>query len=251
MSKGLLIPSPSLQSDQIQLIDHKKIYEQEAAQYQRLVSREDFQGNLLSAILDIIPADNLDVIDLGAGTGRLSCLLVPFVNSLNVFDLSPHMLEVASACLAGGGYKKWQAAAVDHRHIPLQDGSVDLVISGWSLCYLVVWEEDKWETELEKGLAEIRRVLRSNGAAIIIETLGTGTETPEPPDKLHSYFEYLDGLGFQKKWIRTDYRFESQDEAQELTEFFFGEEMLDKIQPGINPVLPECTGIWWKMSQDN
>ena len=251
MNKGLVIPSPFLQSDQILLTDHKKVYEQEATQYQRLISREDFQGNLLPAILDIIPVDNLDVVDLGAGTGRLSCLLAPFVNSLNTFDLSTHMLEIASDCLQDGGYKNWQTAAADHRQIPLQNRSVDLVISGWSLCYLVVWEADKWDIELEKGLAEISRVLRSNGVTIIIETLGTGTEIPKPPDKLNIYLEYLDSLGFQKKWIRTDYRFESRDEAKELTEFFFGEEMLDKIQTGTNPVLPECTGIWWNKTWGN
>ena len=227
------------------MTDHIEVYQQEANRYQSLISREDFQGNLLPAILDIIPVNNLDVVDLGAGTGRLSCLLAPLVNSLNIFDLSPHMLGVAANLMQESGYKNWQAAAVDHRYIPLPNRSVDLVISGWSLCYLVVWEADKWETELKKGLAEIRRVLRSSGMTIIIETLGTGTEIPDPPDKLKTYFGYLDAMGFQNKWIRTDYRFESQEEAQDLTSFFFGEDMLGKIQSGKNPILPECTGIWW------
>ena len=227
------------------MTDHIEVYQQEANRYQSLISREDFQGNLLPAILDIIPVNNLDVVDLGAGTGRLSCLLAPLTNSLNIFDLSPHMLGVAANLMQEGGYENWQAAAADHRYIPLPNRSVDLVISGWSLCYLVVWEADKWETELKIGLAEIRRVLRSSGVTIIIETLGTGAEKPDPPDKLKTYFGYLDAVGFQNKWIRTDYRFESQEEAQDLTSFFFGEEMLGKIQSGTNPILPECTGIWW------
>ena len=227
------------------MTDHIEVYQQEANRYQSLISREDFQGNLLPAILDIIPVNNLDVVDLGAGTGRLSCLLAPLVNSLNIFDLSPQMLGVAANLMQESGNKNWQAAAVDHRYIPLQNRSVDLVISGWSLCYLVVWEADKWETELKKGLAEIRRVLRSSGMTIIIETLGTGTEIPDPPDKLKTYFGYLDAMGFQNKWIRTDYRFESQEEAQDLTSFFFGKEMLGKIQSEKNSILPECTGIWW------
>jgi len=51
--------------------------------------------------------------------------------------------------------------------------------------------------------------------------------------------------GFQRSWIRTDYRCDSQEEALELVEFFFGEEMISKIGNGNKPVLPECTGLWW------
>ncbi len=53
----------------------EEIYARHGERYERLVSREDHEGNILAAIREIRPADGLDVVDLGAGTGRLSCLL--------------------------------------------------------------------------------------------------------------------------------------------------------------------------------
>ena len=37
-------------------------------------------------------------------------------------------------------------------------------------------------------------------------------------------------MGFQNKWIRTDYQFESLEEAIELAGFFFGEELADQVR---------------------
>jgi len=226
--------------------EHKLVYQQEALSYQRLIAREDYKENLLPAILEIADLEGRDLIDLGSGTGRLACLLAPIARSVFAFDLFPHMLGVAASRLTEQGSLNWLAAASDHRHVPLPAGSADLVISGWSFCYLVVWEEQHWEDALEAGLQEISRVLKYDGEIIIIETLGTGVTSPEPPEKLQKYYKYLERAGFQPDWLRTDYKFQDREEALELVQFFFGEEMLDKVGDEREPVLPECTGIWWK-----
>lgn len=232
------------------MTEHRQVYQQEAACYQRLIAREDYQENLLPAIREIMQPENQEVIDLGSGTGRLACLLAPFARSVFAFDLFPQMLGVAASRLKEQGSNNWLAAASDHRHVPLGAGSADLVISGWSFCYLVVWEEKNWETSLGTGLQEINRLLRDEGKIIIIETLGTGVESPDPPEKLQKYFQYLERIGFQRTWLRTDYQFRDREEAEELVRFFFGEEMLEKIGNEPSPVLPECTGIWWA-ARDN
>lgn len=226
--------------------DHKKVYQQEAHNYQRLVAREDYQENLLPAIQAIAVVESRDVIDLGSGTGRLAYLLAPYARSVLALDLYPHMLSVAASRLKDQGSRNWLAAASDHRHVPLPAGSADLVISGWSFCYLAVWAEHDWEASLRTGLDEIDRLLREGGMSVIIETLGTGVDTPQEPDKLQGYFRYLERNGFERTWLRTDYQFRDQEEALELTRFFFGDEMLDNIGNQPKPVLPECTGIWWK-----
>lgn len=232
------------------MTDHKLVYKREAQDYQRLIAREDFQENLLPALRDIVDLADLDMIDLGSGTGRLACLLAPLGKSMIAFDLFPQMLNVAASRLREQGAKNWLTAACDHRHVPLVEDYADLVISGWSLCYLVVWEEKNWQASLESGLNEIDRILRDDGMVIIIETLGTGVESPEPPEKLLEYFQYLEQTGFQRSWLRTDYRFQDQKEAEELVQFFFGEDMLNKIVYERQPVLPECTGIWWKRKSE-
>ncbi len=226
------------------MVDHKRVYLQEAEQYQRLIAREDYQENLKPAIQDIVALEGLDLVDLGSGTGRLISLFGPAARRIIAFDLSDHMLSVAEDLFEEQLGNRWLAAAADHRAIPLPPKSADVILSGWSFCYLAVWEEARWDSTLSEGLNEIKRVLREEGWVIIIETLGTGVEEPQPPEKLVPYFNFLDGQGFQRTWIRTDYRFRNSEEARELTSFFFGEEMLANLNQDPQPILPECTGIW-------
>ena len=236
----------------------KEVYEAHADQYQRLVQREDYQNNILSAIEDYCPLSGLDVVELGAGTGRITGLLAPHVHSIRAFDASAHMLDVAEKALRALNLPNWQLGMADHRQIPVDDSSADLVIAGWSFCYLAVWGGVEWKSALQDGLNEIERILRPGGTVLIIESLGTGTEKPRPPQHLGPYFVWLteapfgDGTGFEHGWVRTDYRFESLEEAVELSTFFFGEEMGQEVReknwqiPFRALVLPECTGIWWR-----
>jgi ubiquinone/menaquinone biosynthesis C-methylase UbiE len=224
----------------------KEVYEAHADQYERLVRREDYQNNLLAAIEDYCPLAGLDVVELGAGTGRLTRLLAPRVRSIKAFDSSAHMLGVAETSLRGMDLANWETGVADHRKVPVQDSSTDLVISGWSFCYLAVWGDADWQSALQDGLDEVRRILRPGGMILIIESLGTGTEKPRPPEHLRAYFDWLTETGFERGWTRTDYRFESLEEAVELSTFFFGEEMGRQVREKNWVVLPECTGIWWK-----
>jgi ubiquinone/menaquinone biosynthesis C-methylase UbiE len=224
----------------------KEVYQKHADQYERLIQREDYQGNILSAIESYCPLDGLEVIELGAGTGRLTRLLAPYVKSIQAFDASAHMLATAAQSLHEMGLNNWSAQVADHRQIPVPNASADLVISGWAFCYLAVWGGADWGSALQDGLHEIERIIRSGGTVLILETLGTGEEKPNPPEHLNAYYDWLTEAGFERGWMRTDYRFESLEEAVELSTFFFGEEMGHKIREKNWRVLPECTGIWWK-----
>jgi ubiquinone/menaquinone biosynthesis C-methylase UbiE len=229
------------------MTDHfAEIYQNKAAQYEELVSREDYQNHIYAAIQRVRDLSGLDVIDSGAGTGRLACLFAPMVRSMAAFDTSDAMLKVASVRLQAGGLANWRAEIADHRQLPAADGSTDVVLSGWSVVYTVVWCPENWRDELGRALAEMQRVLRPGGTIIILETMGTGSEAPNPPADLHDYFQYLDAQGFASTWFRTDYKFSSFAEARELVTFFFGEEMMQQVQVGESVILPECTGMWWK-----
>jgi len=223
--------------------DHKSIYNQEAENYQRLVGREDYQGNILKAIRAVLPVEGIDIVELGAGTGRLTCLLVPFAKSIQAFDNSAAMLEVARCRLTEMGLRNWSAQVADHRALPAADRSADLVISGWSICYLVDWNRENWKEDVSKALREMQRVLRPDGRILIIETQGTGFESPRPPEHLIEYYQFLAENGFASTWFRTDYQFSDASEARELTTFFFGEEVADQFK---GTILPECTGLWRK-----
>lgn len=222
--------------------DLKMIYAHHADQYQRLVDCEDYEGNLLRAIQAIQPLEGRDVIETGAGTGRVTALLAPYVRSIRAFDLSTHMLGVARQRLARAGYGQVQFAAADHGCLPAAPASADLVISGWSVCYVYLDHKPDWRRALDDTLASFRRFLRPGGKIILIETLGTGYRQPCRYPSLVEYLDYLEQVGFQLNWVRTDFRFEDMQQARELAPFFFGEEMLANLD-GL--ILPECTGLWW------
>ncbi len=223
--------------------DHKAIYDKEADNYERLVNREDYQGNILQAIRQVIDLEGINVIETGAGTGRLTCLLSPFVKSIAAYDISEAMLTVARKKLSEMGYKNWKTGVANHGSLPDPDNCADLVLSGWSICYLVDWGCSDWRIEVSKGLAEMERVIKPGGTVIVIETQGTGFESPHPPEHLLEYFDFLRDNGFEFTWFRTDYKFASPEEARELTAFFFGAELANQFS---STLLPECTGLWWK-----
>jgi ubiquinone/menaquinone biosynthesis C-methylase UbiE len=226
--------------------DNKAVYALHGNEYEALIAREDYQENIPRTIDEIINVDSLDVLDLGAGTGRLTLMLAPRVKFIRAFDVSAEMLRVCRARLIATGLSNWQVDVADHRKLPVDDHSAELVVSGWSVCYLAVWHPESWRNELEKWLGEAQRVLKANGTTILFETLGTGHESPAPLAHLKDYYAWLEEAGFQKKWIRTDYQFESIDEAEYLSRFFFGDELGNKVRQNNWVVLPECTGVWWK-----
>lgn len=223
----------------------RKIYQSDGDRYEALISREDYQGNIPRALDEIVDANGLDVLDLGAGTGRLAVMLAPRVKSMRAFDVSEEMLRVCRQRLEAGGLSNWQVEVADHRSIPMEEHSADLVVSGWSVAYLCVWNPETWRVELEKWLGEMKRVLRPGSFIVLFESLGTGNESPMQLEHLKEYYLWLEQAGFQNKWIRTDYQFDSIEEAEELSRFFFGDELGDKVRQKNWVILPECTGVWW------
>jgi ubiquinone/menaquinone biosynthesis C-methylase UbiE len=225
----------------------RQIYQNDGDRYEALIAREDYQRNIEKALDEIVRVEGLDVLDLGAGTGRLAVMLAPRTKSMRAFDVSEEMLRVCRQKFEAKGLTNWQVDVADHRSIPVADQSADLVLSGWSVAYLYVWHPETWKDELEKWLGEMKRILRPGSFIVLFESLTTGSEIPVKLAHLQDYYPWLDEAGFQNKWIRTDYKFESVDEAEELSRFFFGDELGDKVRQNKWVILPECTGVWWLM----
>jgi ubiquinone/menaquinone biosynthesis C-methylase UbiE len=230
--------------------DHKTVYLSETDRYDRLVTCEDFEGNILKSIEKVTTLFQKDVIEFGAGTGRLTTLLAPFVNRIQAFDSSSAMLEVAEKKLRIFPNKNWRLQQADNRSIPVPDQCADIVISGWSICYFASWSGSEWIQDIKKSLSEMKRILRTGGKIILLETMGTGFELPTPPLHLHEYYQLLTSFGFRSDWFRTDYKFASLPEAVDLVRFFFGDELAGEVEEKGSLILPECTGIWWIESKD-
>lgn len=227
--------------------DLNHIYTHEAGRYQELVAREDHEGNLLRAIAQIMPLEGVDVLETGTGTGRVAFLLAPFVRSIRAFDVNAPMLHVARTRMKSMGFDHIEFAVGQHRGLPAEEASADLIISGWSMCYVYVEGAEAWRDELSRILAEFQGFLRPGGKIILIETLGTGCTEPVRIPALAEYLDHLDDIGFHCTPIRTDYRFDSEEQARELPSFFFGEQITSELE---GCVLPECTGLWWKSKDE-
>ena len=220
----------------------RELYREGAEKYQRLVAREDYRSLLIPAVDEICHLSGKSVVELGAGTGRLTLQLASKCLSILGLDIESRMLEVARKRADGVPNCSFQLG--DNRCLPVETGSADLVIEGWSLAQMARWSGDAWQKDLAAALGEMERVCRAQGNIVLIETLGTMEITPKRMEELQPIFETFElEWGFHRKWVRTDYRFESQEEAFELISFFFGEEMDIRVD---SPVVPECTGIWYK-----
>jgi ubiquinone/menaquinone biosynthesis C-methylase UbiE len=224
----------------------EEIYKTEGDKYEALIAREDHRGNILKTLREITSLENCVVYDLGAGTGRLACLLAALVKHVRAFDISEEMLRVCREKFAASGLTNWQVDVADHRQLPVADQSADLVVSGWSVAYLAVWNPETWQSELERWMVEMKRILKPDGYIVLFESFGTGNESPIKLEHLKNYYPWLDQAGFQHKWIRTDYKFDSLDEAEYLSRFFFGDELGGKVRENKWVILPECTGVWWR-----
>lgn len=232
------------------MVDFKKIYRTQAAEYDLLVTREDYQGNLLAALQKIHPLAGSDVVEFGAGTGRVTRLLVPLVNSIIACDISPHMLQKAVQRFQTAHLtRNWNVAIADNRAMPIKNQSADVVLAGWSFGHSMGWYPQTWREEVDKALGEMKRLLRPGGTAVIIETMGTGFyEAPTPPAERHAlYYGWLENeRGFSATAVATDYEFESVQEADTLTRFFFGDALADRLVQENRRILPEFTGFWWR-----
>ncbi|WP_438444947.1 class I SAM-dependent methyltransferase [Gorillibacterium sp. sgz5001074] len=225
--------------------DHDKIYHQQAELYEALVSK---QPSLLDLVNGIRPVRGLDIVDAGAGTGRLSAVLAPYARSLTALDASEAMLALTAQKLAASGLpqERWRCAAADHRRLPLPDASCDLLVSGWSVCYLASSNRPDWEADLDRALAEFRRVLRTDGTLVLFETMGTGVEKPEPPSFLTGYYRLMEErYGFARRIFPFDYTFGDWREAERCVRAFFGDGLADQVRRERLSTVKEYAGMWW------
>ena len=83
---------------------------------------------------------------------------------------------------------------------------------------------------------------------MLVETLGTGQIDAAPISRKHeAFFNWLEQeRRLVRCVIRTDYKFSSVDEAIRICSSFFKPEVIDRVRTLSSPVIPECTGLWFR-----
>ena len=222
-----------------------EIYDHYATEYNRLVSAEDYQGNLSRHIIGLTDWAGKTVLETGVGTGRITDIYAHYAASITCTDRSTHMLDAASRLL-GPYAHKIRFLQADNLSLPRLNPKANLFIEGWSWGHSIVDEPESVSsictTLLEGALAN----LTDNAMVIIVETLGTNVTTPTPPHaRLAEFYRTLEKThGFNAEPIRTDYSFKTVEQAAEIMGFFFGSDVEKAITRNGTTVVPEWTGVW-------
>lgn len=232
-------------------VPQERIYLDHAREYEALVSAEDCDGHLLPALARLTPLEGSAVLEVGIGTGRLTRLLLPRVARLVGVEPAPAMLAEARrrvADLPADVAGRADLLEADARTLPVPDGWADLAIAGWVFGHLRHWLPDDWRAQVARALDEMERALKPGGTLVIIETLGTGSTEPQPPNPaLAEFYAWLEQeRGMSRAHIRTDYQFSDVPMAAVVTGFFFGPEFAERVRREKWARVPECTGLWSK-----
>jgi len=100
-----------------------------------------------------------DVLEVGFGSGLNVTHYPPAVSRVLAVDPATVGRKLAAERIAASpAHVEW--VGLDGQQIPLESGSVDHVLTTWTLCTI---------PDVERALAEIRRVLRAGGSFHFVE----------------------------------------------------------------------------------
>lgn len=155
----------------------KEYWNNRAAKYDSLFDRAPIRREMISVLKAKLPPRVSTVVDLGAGTGRLTeHLLARYpIAKFHLVDSSPKMLEQARNRFSVYGNVSFHE--VSFESLPIASDSVDLVVSAFALHH--VNNAGKLKTA-----NEIWRVLRRGGLAIIGDEIIFDLELANNPSAL-------------------------------------------------------------------
>jgi len=227
-------------------VNYQDIYQHHADRYDVLVSHEDHEGNLARAFDEVVPGVALEVVETGAGTGRLTRLFAPRARRVHAFDGAAAMIDVARRAFVDVPHVHCGVAR--HDALPLHGIEADVALEGWAFGHAVAWNPEGWRDDVRAWVAELERSLRPGGTVLLIETMGTGVATPflggHSLEPFHDFV--VTTLGFSHRMVRTDYAFDTVEQAAQTLGFFFGERMASKVRDQDWRVVPECTAVYWR-----
>lgn len=110
----------------------------------------DPRETAFEAVAEIAPDR---VVEVGGGPGELAARIADEVGArVTMFDISPRMVELARS-------RGVDAHVGDVQRLPLEDGSCDCAVAAWMLFHV---------PDLDRGLAELARILRPGGRLVAV-----------------------------------------------------------------------------------
>ena len=126
-------------------------------------SRDHAEGGDLERLAALVAArPGSRVLDLGCGGGHVSFAAAPFSGEVVAFDLCGDMLAAVREVAARRGFANITTLQGTAEALPFPDASFDIVATRYSAHH---WPD------LAAGLAGIRRVLKPDGLAVLMDVV--------------------------------------------------------------------------------
>jgi ubiquinone/menaquinone biosynthesis C-methylase UbiE len=100
------------------------------------------------------------VLEIGIGSGLNLPFYTSAVTSFIGLEPSPKLLSMAKHQGDEPGSARRELVEASAESIPLEDGSVDTVVSTWTLCTI---------PDVQRALNEMKRVMKSTGRLLFVE----------------------------------------------------------------------------------
>lgn len=188
---------------------------------------EDSENKVANFLAKI--AKNKIVLDAGCGTGKFLPILESNASKYIGIDLSNEQLKIAKE---KSNKKSTEFFCTNLINLPLENNSIDLIISSWVLGTITNL------AERTKVLHELQRILSSNGNIILIENAENSEfESIRGRDKdtrTKDYNNWILSNGFElEKTINTFFEFSSFEEAKKCFNIIYGNAVSTKIKSKI------------------
>lgn len=196
------------------------LYWNEPELYDRLTEGEPFHPDLLARL----PLDAATVLDVGAGTGRLTLLCAARAGRVHAIEPAAPMRRVLEQKIRDRGINNVDIAPGWCDALPLPDGSVDVAVSASA------FGSDPRRGG-EPGLHELQRVVRPGGRIAIL--------WPDDPQ-----WFIVRGFHYQVCEGALEVRFRDLRTALECAEIFYSAAAVTHFERSRRPVVPfEALGI--------
>lgn len=206
------------------LSEESELYYKEVGVYNSFSKSEDSENKIVEFLLPRVKGKV--VVDLCCGNGKYASLLEPYVKKYIGIDKSVAQLKTAESKIVSDNINFINSSA---EKIPLEDSSVDVIISTWGVGTI------HGEYRKKLALKEAERILKSNGSIYLIEN-DVDSEFQEIRgssyyDKAREYNEWLVKEGFTRvNTIRTRFSFSSIKEAKRVFSFIWGSQISSNIK---------------------
>jgi ubiquinone/menaquinone biosynthesis C-methylase UbiE len=220
---------------------------QHTATYELENRAADPDGRLWSTLQRLAPWEGRDVLDLGCGTGFHLPLFATAART--VVGVEPHPDLVALARRRTRRLANVTVTQGVAQAIPLPDASVDVVHVRWAYFF---------GPGTEPGLAEIARVVRRGGTALVVDndatrsTFGRWFRRGYPEVDPAAVERFWSTHGWTRESVEMGWRFQTRADLEAVVRIEFtpevAEAVLAETAPGEEGVteVDYAVNVWWK-----